>query len=480
MLTSRVFKPLAWSTLVGSILFMSARTGLAQESSADDLEAMLEKELEDSSVATQQLETKYPKVQEAANQFLQRNFEEAEKLLKEAKELHPELPPAGVLLGSLYARANSSLAARTSYEKAVRDEPDDPEPYVVFGENAVRQRRFTDAALLFDKAIEVCNAYNANRERKENLSSRAYSGAALVAQARERWEDAERLLRETIKLKGEDTQLAQRLGQVLFKQAEGAADEAARKQGEQAAYREFERAYKLDPKLVARPEINMARMYQAGGREKNAKKLVELARNRDQDGLGTQLAAAQWAIDTGNLEVLAACAESAMRIDGESLQALVLDGFLKRLKGDFAGAEKSFRAAHEAAPSNAAVLNQLAISLSEQPDETKKKQALEFAQMSARMYQDLKRADAREAAVTLGWVLYRMGRSQDAARSIQTALNAGRIGPEASFMAARIASERGSDDAAYQLLKLALDGNSRLFPNREEATQLLAKLESER
>jgi len=479
MLACKILRLLTLSSLVGALLFAPLTYCPAQQSTADDLEAMLEKELQESDVATEQLTSKYPKFQEVTNAFLQGNFEEAEALLKEAKTLHPELPPAGVLIGSLYARANSAMAARTSYEKAVRDEPDDPEPYVVFGENAVRQRRFTDAALLFGKAMEVCNAYDANPVRKKNLSSRAYSGAALVAQARERWSDAERLLKETINLKGEDIQLAQRLGQVLFKRAQS-ADPASKKAGEQSAYREFKRAHNLDPKKVARPEINMARMYQAEGFSKIAEKLVKLARERDKDGLGTQLAAAQWAIDTGNGELLAECADAAIRIDATSLQSLVLDGFHKRLKEDFSSAEKSFRAAHDTAPANAAVLNQLAITLSENPDERKKKQALEFAQMSARMHQDLKRPVAREAAVTLGWVLYRQGRNLDAARSIQSALNAGRIGPEASFMAAKIAHDRGSDDAAYRLLKQALEGNSRLFPNRKEAEELLNKLAADR
>ena len=43
--------------------------------------------------------------------------------------------------------------------------------------------------------------------------------------------------------------------------------------------------------------------------------------------------------------------------------------------------------------------------------------------------------------MTLGWVFYRMGNSTEAARAIQTAVNAGQIGPEAAYMAARIAEE---------------------------------------
>ena len=449
--------------------------GFSQETDSDDLEAMLEKELAETGDGgvNPQLEVKNPKVQEAANQFLQRNFEEAERLMKEAKADNPQLPPAGVLLGSLYSRANNPLAARAAYEKAVRDEPEDPEPYVVFGENAIRQRRFTDAALLFDKAIEVAEAYNANAERKKNLAIRGYLGAALVAQAREQWEDAENWLRQSMALRGEDTSLSQRLGQILFKKSEAIDGEDARKQAELAAYREFERAYNMDTKKVARPEINMARMYQASGREENAKKLVAKARERDPDGLATQVAAAQWAIDSGDTQLLADCAAAAMRIDGASIEALVLDGFKKRLDNDHEGAETSFRAAHATAPSNATVLNQLAISLAEQPDERKKKQALEFAQMSTRMHADLKRSVAREAAVTLGWVFYRMGNSTDAARAVQSAINAGQVGPEAAYMAARIAADRGNEEAARVLLKSALDGKDRLFPHRQEAEELL-------
>ena len=181
-----------------------------------DLEAMLDEET--SGTATiRQFEEKVPEIREAATRFIAGDFKGAEDILTQAKEKNPGLPPAGVMMGIMYARANNAVAARNAYERAVRDDPTDPEPFVVFGDNALRQRRVTDAALLYDRAVATSEGYSANAERKRRFQMRAYSGSAAVAEARELWDDAEGWLRKAIELDKENINLLTRLGRVLFK-----------------------------------------------------------------------------------------------------------------------------------------------------------------------------------------------------------------------------------------------------------------------
>ena len=80
--------------------------------SDDDLEKLLESQ---QATAAAAFEAKYPEIREAATQFSQREFKEAEATLTAAKSAHPELPPAGVMLGKWYAQIRNSMAARTAY-----------------------------------------------------------------------------------------------------------------------------------------------------------------------------------------------------------------------------------------------------------------------------------------------------------------------------------------------------------------------------
>jgi tetratricopeptide (TPR) repeat protein len=445
--------------------------------SGDDLEKLLESEQQ---TAAKAFEAKYPEIREAATKFSQRDFKGAEETLSAAKLAHPELPPAGVMLGKWYAQIKNSLAARTAYEMAARDEPADPEPYVVFGENALRQRRFTDAALLFDRAVETSDKYNADETRKRLMSLRANAGVAAVAAARERWQDAETSLRKALLLDDDNVALIRRLGRVLFKQGEAEPEGSqTQKQKFNAAYKLFQDIYAKSPDKTGRPEINMANLYQESGKQENAEKMVKLAIQRDPDHLATQLAAAQWALGTGKRGLLKQCADAAQRIDANSLQTQVLLGFLARLDGDFAAAESAFEKALAKSPNSALALNQMAIALVEQEGEEKRRRAVQYADMCNRIYNDRNQMTGREALVTSAWVLYKLGRLQKAAQKVELALSAGGVGPEAAYFSAVILKERGRDEIAKTLLERTLENSQRLFPNREKAEALLEQMSGE-
>ena len=83
--------------------------------------------------------------------------------------------------------------------------------------------------------------------------------------------------------------------------------------------------------------------------------------------------------------------------------------------------------------------------------------------------------DARDVAVTMAWVMYRLGNIVQAERTLQEALNAGGVGHDSAYFAAQILSERGRADAALQLLSPTLE-SKRLFGARKNAEALMAKL----
>ncbi len=458
----RTLALLAVLLLISTHVFAQA----VDEAKPEELESLLQSQQQASVKA---FEEKYPGVREAASKFSKRDFSGAEESLKAVKQAHPELPPVGIMLGRFYAQVNFGAAARTAYEMAARDEPSDPECYVAFGENALQQRRFTDAALLFDKAVQTLQSNTTLAPaRKKLLALRAYAGVGAVAAARERWTDAQAAFEQALTNEEDNLLINARLAQAIFKQ--GSSDD------ERRAYEIFQQMYNKAPDLAGRAEINMANLYQEVGKDKNANQLIEKAIERDANTLKTQLSAAQFALNTGRTDMLRQCATAAERIDAASIQTQILLGFLARLDGDYGKAEASFQKALDNSPTSALALNQMAISLVEQNNDDKQRKAVEYAEMCNRMYADRNQMTGREASITLGWVLYKLGRVADAAQQVQAALSSGGVGPEAAYFAAVILHDRGQSEVSKALLEQTLKGNNRLFPNREKAEQLLEEL----
>jgi len=416
-------------------------------------------------------------VEEAITLFKNRQFDDARQTLKITCQAHPQLPPPGVLMAQMFVAANQGMAARGELERCVLNNPEDPEPYLVFGDLAFQNRMITESGLCFDKAHELCQKYNANPRRKRNLQIRAYAGQAAVAAAREQHQKEEELLTKWIELEPDSTAAYTRLARCQFRQGG--------KENEQRAYATFGKLYEeidteRDPeKRVPRPEVNMAVMYSQDGRIENAKKLMRLAMQRaGQDDINTRLAISQWALENGEMQMAKEAATKAYQINPDSLQAMLLLGVAARYEGDAARAEEWFRKALAVAPSNFAAMNNLALTLIEQPDETKRRQGMEFAQLNQRANNNLQTAAGREAAATLSWAAYRMGREADAEKGMLQVLQAGSISNEAAYHAAKVLNERGRDKQARQILE-PLVKKTQYFPGKEEAKTLLAQLSAE-
>ena len=103
------------------------------------------------------------------------------------------------------------------------------------------------------------------------------------------------------------------------------------------------------------------------------------------------------------------------------------------------------------APADAWLRNQLALVLVEQTDESKRRRALDLAELSVR--QNPKAADS---LATLGTVYYRLGRLDEAEKALQAVVNSGKGDSDAVYMLAHVKTDRGNTDAAQPLLKMAL------------------------
>lgn len=406
---------------------------------------------------------KFPDIDEAIKRFGNRDYLGARQFLESAKRSDPTLPPADLILAKMYFLTGDVAAGRMSLEKTVMDNSGDPEAYLILADQAAQpaQNRTIEAEALYEKALQLTDSFKENAKRKRNFDIRAHSGRAFVSERRKNWQKAVEDLQAMLKTDPDNAAGHYRLGRALFmmkKYKEG--------------YDEFVASKKLDKeKAIPNPYVSAASMYDALNMPNEAKQAFDLAIKEDGKNIGTLTSYAQWLIKTGKAEDAAKVLAEARKIDPNSLDVLTLSGVAARMSKQLKPAEDYFVAALAIAPSNGGVINQLALLLVDQPDDDKRRRALEFAGINARLND--KSADAQ---VTYAWVLFQLQRLAEAQEALRMGIRLGNLGQDSSYLVAKMISDQNVD-AAKRLLTDALESdNPGIFVNRREAQELLDSL----
>jgi tetratricopeptide (TPR) repeat protein len=413
---------------------------------------------------------KYQDVDTAIEQLRGGRITEARESLATARRKNANLPPANLMLAQLLFRLQQGAAAQMALEEAVKEDPADPGAYVYLGEVALQSRRWTEAKMDYEKALELAPQYTANDKRKDRLIAGAYMGLSSIAEIQEDWPTARQHLEKVRQLDSKNALAMTRLGRVMFKMAKSREDEAA-------VYAVFKQIHAADPETTAHPDVNMALLYQQANKSANAKKLMERAAQTDSQNVRTMLQVGKWALDQGETEMADRAIQAAVKLEPNSINGWLLQAMVARQRNDLVAAEDALNRAHNLAPSNLAVLTQLAQVLAESTDERKQSQALEYARLGTQLFPDLKEPAGREAAVTLAWVLSRMKQDAAATRAIEQVLKSGdgRMSSDSAYHAAQILYNQGMTETARQLLETSLQSDP-VFTNRGAAEQLLAKI----
>ncbi len=389
---------------------------------------------------------KYPELIEAQKKFQAQDFDGALEVLRAAVKTHPELSHPRVILATFFFAANRVPAGRQALEKAVQDAPDDPEAYLMMGEIALREGQWTEAGLLFDKAAPLAAAYKGDAERTKKMQIRVQAGQATVAEAREQWEPAQKYLQAWVKLDPKSGAAHHRLGRALFHT------------DQKAAYTELQTAAKMDAKSPS-AEVTVAKLFQLKANNETteaqkkvnrdyADKWMQSAVTQSPKDLKVRLEVGQWLWENGRYADAKKQADEALKLDPNSLEALLLSGLVSRYSKDYGAAAEYFQRAYNQSPSNVAAGAQLALSLVEQNDEAKKRKALEY--IDSLMKQNPRSAEIAAAA---GWICYRLGRLDDAERLLQAAANSGSVNLDTLYIMAKLSADRGNLNQAKQLLQ---------------------------
>ena len=362
---------------------------------------------------------------EAVNHFNAHDYEGAANVLREAAKKNADLPPPQVVMAQFFAQAKMPGPARNALERAVLEDPTDPEAYMLIGQIAVGERRFTEAEMVYQKAGNLILEFKKSARRKNIIQADIYSGLASVNEARKNWAEVKKQLEAWLKIDSTSTVAMQRLAQCLVQQKDVAG-----------GLEELKQAAKLDPKMLT-PEAILGQWCEQSGDHENAKKYIALALKAAPKDPRTLLMAGQWALETGQLDEAQTQAAAAMKLDDKSLDAKLLRGTIALFQKDYATAERALEDAHLQSPDDFRASNNLALALLGQNNPTKNRQALAYAEANARKFQQ-----SPQAAATYGWALYKMDQPDEADRLLRTAISGGAVTADMAYYLACVDVER--------------------------------------
>lgn len=397
-------------------------------------------------------------LQDAIHRFRDREYDEARKLLEEAKKKNGKLPPPEVMMAKLFATANQVVEFRAELENCTRKWPSDPEAYVVLAEADASEGRFTAARMLYYKAVALAESFRENGTRKVAAQTASYGGLAAIEEAQQNWAAAKEAVAALLKIDSENATAHARMGRIQFKMNQ--PDEA---------FQSFQKATVKEENGTP-AEVAMATMYQlAGDRDKVREWLGKAVQKGDKD-ITTQLAVANLKLQTNQVDEAVKHVEAARKIDPQNLDAKILGGIIARKQRDFDKARKYLESAHVQSPSNTTVMNHLALVLLEIGGEAERRRAQEFAEINFRS-----NSSSPEAAGTLGWVYYRLGRVNEANNYLAAAVRAKNGSPDLYYYIATVYSKMGRGTEAAGILDAALK-SSGIFFYRKDAESLFKDL----
>jgi tetratricopeptide (TPR) repeat protein len=404
--------------------------------------------------------TRYADVDEAIKRFTNRDELGARQFLETAVRKNPKLPPVDLILAKMYLLTGNASAGLAYLEKTVMEHPGDPEPFLILGDDAFRTGQSIQAEALYERALVLIDAFDESAKRKRSFIIRARNGHSAVAERRKNWQTAVDDLNVLLKVDPDNATAHYRLGRALFmlkKAREG--------------YDEFKKASELEKDLPG-PFVSAALMYEQLDSRADAERAFERAVAENKSDVKTLTAYAGWLLKTSETAKAESTLADARRLEPENLDVLILSGVAARMAKKMKPAEDYFVAALRLSPSNSAVVNQLALLLIDQPDEQKRRRALEFAQINATL-----QPNSSEANVTMAWVQYQLGNNREAEAALRKGLQSGNLSSDSSYLIAKILVDQNKADVAKRFLESALEETSGgVFVLREDAEALKAKI----
>lgn len=409
---------------------------------------------------------KYSDVEKAISLYLKNDPISARALLESARRKDEKLPPVDMMMAKLYLMTNQTASYLISLEQVLREEPGDPEPYLLLADQAISSNQAVQASALYDKAIALLEQYDKNGRRKQRFIERAYSGRATVYQRWGNWAAAEADLRSLIEADPEEAQAYSRLGVVLFqlgKETEG--------------YNAFVKAQELNKDMPS-PYVAAAQMYQQL-KDKDpqavdkARQAYERAYSSDagvKDRL-TIIAYSEWLIRQNQLDEATKILAEGAKIHPQVFEIALLQGVAAEMLDKPEEAEAHYNRALALSPGNRDATNQLALLLINQEGEQAKSRAESLARINAKLFDQ-----NPDVHITLAWILRELDKGAEANQAYQKGVRLGQLSGDSTLLVAKLLKTQGQDETARKILTNALESEKGIFVNRDEAEAFLQTL----
>jgi Flp pilus assembly protein TadD len=397
----------------------------------------------------------YQELEAARDHLKQGKPGEAFDDLKKATASHPELPPARCLMALLYFSAGGHDQGVAQLEQASVEAPEHPEIYTAFGKLAIAERRLTFARLAFEKAQGLKTPSAWTPARKAEFDRTCHQGLAYLAEARQDWERARAHLVASLEGDSKNGIDRHRLARALFWL--GRRDEA---------YAELRKGSEADVRLEP-AAVAMSRLYTQDHKPDKASEWLEKGVKDAPTDPRVRIAIANMMLERNLAAEAEKQVQSARSLGADSRELKRLTGLVARSRKKYEEAEKSFQSLAQDAPGDFFASNQLALVLASQDDSAKWPRALQLAEVNARAF-----PNEQESLSTLGWVLFRIGRTEDAERVLRTAVTRGPIGSDTAYYLGMVLHARGNSDDARRLVRSAVDAEG-AFINLDDAKKWL-------
>ena len=184
--------------------------------------------------------------------------------LQAEAERNKDFPPGDILLAKLRAEAKRPKDAREALEDAVRRRPEDPEPYIILADIALREGRFVEAQATYEKAAQLVKKLTGDQPRQDRMQRAILSGLVGVAESRDDWSSAQNHREKLLKLEEKDKSARRATAGLAATLQEFARDRFW--QGDAVgAFDKLREAHKIDPENVLQPETTLALFYEQYG-----------------------------------------------------------------------------------------------------------------------------------------------------------------------------------------------------------------------
>jgi tetratricopeptide (TPR) repeat protein len=394
----------------------------------------------------------------ALARFNEKDYDGALRAWKEVALQNPDVPPAQAIMAQLYLRKRMLKEAKIAVDKAIADDPGDPEGYILAGVIAAGEGDMVKAETSYQKAESLLAAFSKSAKRKASMRPRIFSGMAGLSEARKDWAGAQAIYEEWLKAEPNNAEVMQRIGYCLLlrKNIDGALVT-------------FRQAAEASPDMLP-AEAVVAQFYRGSGDRANAEKWLAKALAVAPKDLKTRLLAGTWALEGGQMEEAQKHVRVAMQLAPKALEVKLLRGSVALFQKEYDVAELVCASALEQSPRSFLASNNLAMALIEQKPEAKQNRALELSEANAKKF-----PKSPIAASTYGWVLYKLGRLEDADKALSAATFDETADVDTAYIIARVAADRGHKAEAKKTLENGLKSTGpAMF--RDEAESLLAEL----